>query len=243
MTLRPTWLGNFHGSQLGFLNYEVLTVQHIPHKDLLAETELMGVKWFDYRQLHHMQATYYFMKCYTTAYRGFCKKAVNAETSPYVRCVKGNDFLDAREKLSFWRLRQLCDRMGMRYDFFLTFSMNWFYKMVGADGKIYPPRPAHLLRNEDLIAEAMIAWEEQCVTSLQIAKNPYYRVSNFVGSKNQLLHEAFVIEQIKLRRHSKYSLHAAIYLYDVLRVEEALRHFELSEVNGAMKEVDCCQSK
>jgi hypothetical protein len=236
MTQRPTWLGSFYGGSLGFLNYEVLSIQNIPQKDLAKEAELMSVKWFDYRRLHPMQATYYFVKCYTDAYRDFCRKAINAETAPYVRAIKQHDFLEAKEKLSFWRMRQLCDRMGMRYDFFLSFAMSWLHKMIG-DGKVYPPRPSQIMNNEDLIASAMLAWEEQCQVSMQVASDLYYRVSNFTGSRDQQAHEAFVIGQVKSRNVPQYSLHAALYLYDVVRVEEALRHFDARVVNMAINEV------
>lgn len=237
MTPKATWLGSFYGGSLGFLNYEVLAIQHIPHKELAGEADLMASKWFDYRRLHPMQATYYFVKCYTEAYRAFCRRAVNADTAPFVKCIKGHDFLEAREKLSFWRLRRLCDQMGMRYDFFLTFAMTHLYRMQDESGKIYPPRPAMLLKNEDLIAEAMLAWEEQCKISMQVASDPYYRVSNYTGSRDQQAHEAFVIGQIRARRVPQYSLHAALYLYDAVRIEEALRQFSESVVIAAIKEV------
>lgn len=235
------WLGAFYGGSLGFYNYEVLTIQHIPRKELVRETELMSVKWFDYRRLHPMQATYFFMKCYNDAYRELYRKAINSEAAPFVRSTKAHDFLEAKEKLSFWRLRQLCDQMGMRYDFFMTFAMSWFYRMAGKDGKVYAPRPAHILNNEDLIAEVMLAWEEQCKVSLQIARDPYYRVSNFTGGRNQQAHEAFVIGQIKARRVTRYSLHAALYLYDAVRIEEVLRHFGMRSVVEALGEFEAPQ--
>lgn len=231
---RPTWLENFYGANLGFLNYEVLSIQHIPARELAKETELMESKWFDYRRLHPLQATYYFVKCYTDAYRAFCKKAIDHETAPYVRCIKEHDFLKAREKMSFWRLRAACDQVGIRYDFFLTFAMNWFYRFVGQDGKVYPPRPSHFAKNEELFADAVIAWEEQCRVSLQVAKDPYYRISNFAGRKAQQDHEAFVLRQIGQRAVTRYSLHAALYVYDVVRIEEALRSFESKVVEAAI---------
>jgi hypothetical protein len=234
---RSTWLGNFFGGNLGFLNYEILTIQHIPVKEMKAEAELMGLKWFDYRQLHPMKATYYFAKCYTVAYQDFYRKSLNAEAAQYVRFLKGHDFLEARENKSIWKLRQLCDRMGMRYDFFLGFAMKRHHKMMDCTGKIYAPRPAHLLCNEELIADAMLAWEEQCQISMQVARNPWYRVSNFNGHKDQLAHEAFVIAQINTRQHKQYSLHAALYLYDTVRIEEALRQFDAGLVDLAIKEV------
>jgi hypothetical protein len=236
MTPRPLWLGNFFGGSLDFLNYEVLTIQHIPAKDLAKEPTLMQSKWFDYRRLHPMQATYLFMRRYNDAYRAFHRMAVNADAAPFVRAIKGHDFLEAKEKMSFWRLRQRCDELGMRYEFFLGFAMRWMHRLVG-DGRVLAPRPSMLLNNQELLTDAMLAWEEQCETALQVARDPYFRVSNFMGHDTQRAHEQFVIEQIKRRKVPHYSLHAAIYLFDAVRVEEALRHFDVSVIDRAIKEV------
>lgn len=236
MTPKPYWLGHYFGGALSLPHYEVLTIQHIPAKERKDEASLMRSKWFDYRRLHPMQATYYFVKCYNDAYRDFTRMAIDAERAPYARGIKGHDFLEAREKLAFWRLRRLCDQFGMPYHFFLSFAMRWLHKMVG-DGKVYAPRPAMLGKNEELIADALLAWEEQCEVSLQIASDAYYRVSNFTGSDDQLAHEAFVIKQIQARRVKHYSLHAALYVYDVVRLEEALRQFPQQTVEQAILEV------
>ena len=125
----------------------------------------------------------------------------------------------------------------MRYDFFLSFSMSWYYRMVGKNGKVYPPRPAHLLNNEELIADAMLAWEEQCdEVSMQFARDSYFRVSNYTGSKDQQAYERFIIGQIKARRMPQYALHNALYLYDAVRIEEAIRQFGSSIVSLAIDE-------
>jgi len=238
MTQRPAWLGHFYGGSLGLLNYEILTVQFIPHKDLNRETELMNVKWFDYRRIHPMQATYYFMKCYNDAYRNLYRKAINSDAAPYVRATKALDFTESREKLSFWKLRQLCDQMGVPYDFFLNFAMSWFYRIADEHGKVYPPRPAQILNNEDLIAEAMLAWEERCNVSLQIARDPYFRASNYTGSKNQQAYETFIVNQVRARKVPRFSLHAALYIHDAIRIEEALRQFDKQIVLDAIGEAE-----
>ncbi len=237
MTPKPFWLGHFFGGALGLQHYEVLTIQHIPIKERKDEAALMRTKWFDYRRLHPMQATYFFVKCYNEAYRHFCHVAINAEKAPYARGIKGHDFLEAREKLAFWRLRRTCDQFGLPYDFFLRFAMNWLHKMVAQDGNVYAPRPAMLGKNEELLADALIAWEELCAASMQVASDPYYRVANFTGSDDQRDHEAFVIGQIARRRAKHYSLHAALYIFDAVRLEEALRQFDQSTVLQAINEV------
>lgn len=238
MAPKPSWLGHHFGGALSFPHYEVLTIQHIPHKELANEAQLMTTKWFDYRRLHPMQATYYFVKCYNDAYRNFCRMAIDADRAAFVRGIKGHDFLMSREKLSFWRLRRLCDQFGMRYDFFLGFAMRRLHRMTSEEGKVYAPRPSMLGRDENLLADALIAWEEQCAISMQIATDSYYRVANFNGSRDQIAHEAFVLDQIAKRRVKRFSLHAALYVYDVVRLEEALRVFGPELVEEAISEVN-----
>lgn len=234
--ITPKWLGHFYGGNLGFLNYEIFTIQNFAAKETKIESELNRCKWFDYRRLHHLQATYYFVRCYTEAYKDYYRKSIDSEKAPYMRCLKENDFLMAREKAAMYRLRQLVDLMGMRYDFFLRYTMDWHHKMVSDKGVVYPPRPGHLLRDEEMIADVGIAWEEHCKVSLQVASDPYFRVSNFNGCEDQLKHEAFVIEQVKNRKHQRFALSTAIYKHDAVRIEEALRQFDQSTVLAAIAE-------
>ena len=226
-------MGNFYGSNLGFLNHEALTIGNITNKDLKVEPELMATKWFDYRRLHPMLATMYFIQCYNEAYRAFCRKAIDAERAPFMKGINERDWLGSREKMTIWRLRQAVDRIGARYEFFWTFVMGYHYRLMG-NGRIYAPRPNHIIKNEELFAALIEAWQEQCAISLQIARDPYYRVSNFNGSELRRAHEQFVIDQIKRRRLPHHALHAAIYLHDVVRIEEAIRQFEERVVSEAI---------
>lgn len=238
MPQRPKWLGGFVGGNLGSLNYEVFTVQNLPYKEIKLEKELMSVKWFDYRQLAHLQATYYFVKCYTEAYRAFVRRALDSERAAYYQPFGTADILKSKDLKTVTRLRQMVDGLGMRYDFFMTFAMNKQHRMMG-EGKIYAPRPGHILNNEELIASAVLAWEEQCEVAMQFAKDPMYRVENFgntAANAYQLEHEAFVIAQIDKRRHKHYALSAALYRYGVIRVEEAIRHFGAGLVSEAIRE-------
>jgi len=235
------WLGSFFGANLGFLNYEVLTIQHIPKKELKDEAALMRTKWFDYRRLHPMQATYLFAECYNRAYGDFMATCVDKGMRA-MRGFKGKDFLEHREKLSIWRLRQLCDKLGIRYDFFLRHAMRWYALRTfnvhrGEKISLVGPRPSQIASKDDLITDVMLAWEDAQKTSLQTACDPYYRVTNYIGSEDQRAYEDFIVAQIKTRRHRHYSLHAALYIYDAVRVEEAIRQFGAECVEKAINEV------
>lgn len=214
-----TWLGRFVGSQLDHDHCELLAIQHISHKLLRAESELFGLKWFDYRHIHATKATYYFAHLYNEAHKRMIGIAKDIEAAPYFRALKGTDFLEGREKLSLWKLRQAIDTLGMRYEFFWFEAVNWY---VNA-GWQQPPRPQHLLHNEEMLKAVMERWEEYCGVSLELPKDPFYRVKNFVGHRDQLAFEDWILRRVMRRPQPKYALRTIIYDRDMLRVEELMR--------------------
>ena len=239
MTPSLFWAGNYYGSHFQPDHYEILTVQKIPGKERKDESALMDVKWYDYRLMHPMQATYYLVHLYRQAYRDFIRRSMDVAKAPYVQAIKERDYLDSRECLAFWRLRRTIDQLGMRYDFFLGFAMKWLHKMIG-NGKVYPPRPAMLSKNQELMGAALVAWDDLCKSSMQVAQSPSYRVSNFNhrASAHQRAHEAFVVSQLMKRAHPHFGLNAAMYLYDVVSIETALEAFGGELVHRAIEGVN-----
>lgn len=231
---RPAeWLGYFYGHDLDLLHAELLAIQHIPASLLKKEAELMRSKWFDYRRMHPTKATYFLAQCYNRAYQD-CVVVMKDRSGKFMRGFKGLDMLQSREKLAFWRLRQLIDSLGIRYDFFLRQAMDWH---VSA-GWLQPPRPSHISSNQDMITDVMMAWEEECAARLQFCKDERYKVRNFFGHVDQLAYEEFLIAQIGTRRHPQYGLHAALYIEDAIRIERALQAFDSRVVQLAIDECD-----
>ena len=229
---KPTeWFGYFFGHDLGLLHAELLAIQHITPKLLKEEAALYRTKWFDYRRIHPTKATYLLAHCYNRAYQD-CMVVMRDRSGKFMRGFKGMDFMESREKLSFWRLRQRIDSLGIRYEFFLRKAMDWH---VSA-GWLQPPRPSHLSTNEDMITDVMMAWEEECAARIQYPQDTRYKVENFFGHIDQLDWEAFVIAQIKNRRHPHYALHGAIYDQKVLRIERALQDFDERVIHSAIDE-------
>lgn len=226
------WSGHFFGSGLDLKHYEILMMKRIPAKERKIEADLMTTKWFDYRLMHPMEATYYFLRKYKEAYRDFYRKAINHEAAPFVKPIKQHDFLESREVLSFWRLRQAIDALGMRYEFFLNFAFNRCRKII-ANGRPLPPRPTQL-KSEEMLTDAYVAWQAHCDATLQIACSPYFTVANYINSQMQIDYEEFIVQQIKRRRVPHFSLSACLYLYDALRIETALNCFDTYVVQDAM---------
>ncbi|WP_297478432.1 hypothetical protein [Ferrovum sp.] len=233
----PSSLGPYFGSNLGFKNYEILTVAHIPKELRKIEPGLMKTKWFDYRSLHPMGAMYLFGSYYATAYQEFYRVAIDAECAPFVRPTKSIDLITTREKLSFWRLRQVVDTLGMPYDFFMSRAMKWYAEQCFRQNAIYAPRPQHISTNEELLADVTVDWEEELEIRLQIPKSSRFRSENFAGHEDQLAYEDFIVGQIQSRHHPVYALKAALYQHEVLRIERAILDFDARTVTEAIAQV------
>ena len=215
------WLGYFYGHDLSFLHAETLAIQHIPANLLKKEAELMRTKWFDYRRMHPTKATFYLASCYAKAYGTAISIMKDSQMGLYHKGFKGMSFLDTKEKLAFWRLRQGIDKLGIRYDFYLRKAMDWCI----ANGWRQPPRPSQLTTNPDMVSDIMLAWEEECGSRIQFCKDRRYKVCNFFGHSDQLAYERYVLNAIKQRAQPRYALNSALYLEDAVRIEAALQEF------------------
>lgn len=231
------WQESFHNDNLTFDHYEILTVSKVPPKDRKTEASLMSSKWHDYRLMHPMMATYYFYHLYVKEFQAFLAKTVNKDTAAFIFPFKGEgrkDFLKAREAMSIWRLRQQADLLGIRYDFFLKTAFSKMYRMI-ANGRVVPPRPA-MFNKVEFLAEVQLEWEAIRKAVIQFACSPYFKVSSFENSLMQLDYERYMVEQVKTRRIPYYSLSACLHKYEVIRIETALREFDLQTVQLAINE-------
>lgn len=227
--LAPTWLCPFYGANFSFLELEALTVQNIPAEVSRAESGLFDKKWFDYRRLHPMQATLYFSEQYSQAYGKMLVKAFSHKMG-YSRGIKGKSFLNSRERVTFWKLRQKVDAYGIRYEFFFNFAIDWHF----AKGWLHIPRPSHLLSNDEMFADCILAWESLSKDVIQMAEDNWYCVSNYAGHKDQIAYQNYLIEKIKGKRHKKYALHSLMYRYDALRIETALMSVDKGDICEAI---------
>lgn len=224
----------YFGSEIDLQHAEILAIGNVDRKLLAPEAALFETKWFDYRQLHPVQATYLMVHHYNRSYGEFMARAMD-HTKRFMASFKGKDFMSAREMKSFWRLRQKLDELGIRYDFFLRQAMAWY--IAHGWGKQAPsaPRPAHVLNNAELIVDVANAWSQECRARIQFASSPRFLVESWVGAPDQLAYERFLIAQIKQRPHARFGLHAALYVFGHLRIEAALEHFEAHVVADAVE--------
>lgn len=229
----PDWFG----SSIAHDDAEILAIQLVDRKMLAGEAKLFERKWFDYRQLHPVCATYLMAHHYNIAFGDFIGRALNHDQR-FTKAFKGGDVFKARELKSFWRLRQLIDSLGIRYDFFLRTAMNWHIERGWGKKAPSPPRPAHVLNNDELIVDVTNAWERECRAKIQYAQSSRFNVSQWIAAPDQLAYQDHLIASIRRRPHRRFALHAALYLFQQLRIEAAIEHFEAHEVAEA---IELCQ--
>lgn len=223
--------GTFFGQTLTHEECEVLAIARIDRKLLAAEPALYESKWFDYRPLHPVMATYLCVHYYNRAFGDFVGKYFD-HGRRFMVGFKGKDFMNTREFKSFWRLRQKADELGIRYDFFMREAMNF----CAAHGWRQPPRPQMISTNNDMLVEITNKWAMECRAKIQFAVSPRFQVEHFVGGRDQLAYEDYLIGEIMKRPHPKYALHAALYIYGHLRIEAALAKLPDSAIEGALIE-------
>jgi hypothetical protein len=225
-----THFGPFYGQDLTPEEADALAIGHITGKALALEADLMDKKWFDYRLLHPTVATYLFAQCYTTGYQRFIRVSQDADRAQFVKGFKGKDFFDSREKRSFWQVRQRIDEVGIRYDYFMNRAVEYCID----NGWRQPPRPSHIYSDADLMLYVMNQWAAECKGRLQFPKDAFYRVENFTGQRHQLAFEKWILEQVAMRQQRQYSLHTAIHLQGMLRIEPAIERFGAETVRSAV---------
>ena len=222
--------GSFYGSALDQDQCEVLAIANIDRKLLAAEPALFGKKWFDYRPLHPTAATYLFTHHFNRAYGDFVGEYFDHKRR-FMKAFKGKDFMQAREKKSFWKARQKADELGVRYDFFVREAIGW----CGENGWHQPPRPSHIATNPDILLHVANRWEVEQRTRMQWAKDPRYTAQEFAGAPDQIAYEEYLLGRLKSRPHPHYGLHAALYIFDALRIETALERMPEACVSQAIE--------
>lgn len=225
----PKLENGFYGCQLTSEQADIAVAQYITPKLMQPEAGLMQKKWFDYRRMHPAIATYMFVSEYVRSYKRMISVAYDVDRAKYVSGMKAVDFMDGRERNTFWKLRQKVDELGMRYDFFMRHAMNWCVER----GWRQPPRPSQIYANDDLIVDVMNQWDLECRSKIQYPEDPHYRVENWTGSVDQLAYEQWLITAIKRRPHPMFALNSAIYEMGTLRIEAALESFPASIVEEA----------
>jgi hypothetical protein len=184
----------YFGSSLNHLDCEMLSHARIRPELRVRESALQQTKWFDYRRIHPVKATYLYAAHYQDAVQALYARTKDLEESREIRAFTPEDVFKCGELVGFWRARQELDAIGVRYEFALRFAMNRFSDR----GWRFFPRPNQML-GEEFVLDARDAWANECKIRLQIATDPWFRAENFCGAPEQNAYQKWLVDQIKKR--------------------------------------------
>jgi hypothetical protein len=164
--------GSFYGHDFSSEECDRRGLLYIDSKLFRGEPELINKRWFDYRFMHPIKATYLFAFYYRNAYRKFFKQTADIREAKQKGGFRGIDCLTQNKQTAhgFLRARQHADRLGIPYDFYV------FEAMRLAISKLWqkPPRPAHLYSDEFSTA-IQIAWDEELSVCVRLPIHGFYR--------------------------------------------------------------------
>jgi len=184
----------YFGQDLNHLDCEMLAVARIRPELRAREAELLKTKWFDYRRLHPVKATYLYAARYQEVVQMMYARTKDLEESKEVRAFTPEDVFQCTELVGFWRARQELDSVGVRYEFALRFAMNRFQDR----GWRFFPRPNQML-GEEFVLDVRDAWKAECKIRLQLAQEPWLKAENFNGARDQMEYQRWLVDQVKTR--------------------------------------------
>jgi hypothetical protein len=181
--------------------YDALTVENIPSKYWQREPELYEGKWWDYRMMHPMQATYHFVDAYKRAYKAAFARRSDSEGAKWLKVFAKDDFLEGASstRTALWLARQQADEIGCPYDFFCTRAMHYAerrdWAMLPRPQAMYSIKP--MFDNDLTIAQHVERlWASKCSTELMHSGSDFYKTDHFINNIHQRQHRRMLMEYL-----------------------------------------------
>lgn len=183
----------YFGSELDLEEVEALALKiHPRYRD--REPELYRTKWFDYRHLPPVKATYLFDHYYRLAVAQMYAKTKDAAKVSEIKPFEHEDIFKCKEMLAMCRARQSFDHIGVRY----PWGLNWVMSRCADRGWGYFPRPNQLYGGE-LLADLEEAWTRHCKEVYQDVLHPRFTNPYYRGHPDQMDYHRWLIQQCKVR--------------------------------------------
>lgn len=205
----------------------------IARSDQERERELHAQKWFDYRFMSPIEATYLFRNEYQKVYRRRYAHDVDAEEAQRKYGTRIGFATDNRaEFTSFWRARQFADRLGMPYDLFLDAAfealLRGSFQRIPYINQLYGKTKARIEQ------KAQEVWAAHCEDRRTYSKLPQYRTESFIGLDAQIAHRKWILDQL-VARHG-YGMGQACFIDRVLPPESLVAQFGEERVEQARED-------
>lgn len=190
-----------YGPDFGADACEEIAFTRIDKKWLKLELNLFSSKWFDYRFMHPVHATYRYAADYDRAFRQMYAANFDRRASEFYRIFKTDDIFAARTPwlTGLWKGRQVADALGMPYPIYLSMA---FDRVTRYWKQAFPPQPGHVNpQNEGDVAELAEKWTAHQAANLIHGTHPLFHNDNYTGAPAQNAHHEWLFEQMMLREN------------------------------------------
>jgi len=229
MTEPATPTESYFGESLTNAECELIFLNsNIPVSAAKTENRLYGMKWFDYRELHFIKATYLFADEYAKAYQAMTKKVVDFERAPFVTGFKGEDIFveSSRNYKGFYKARFSADMLGMPYDFYVNYAMNW------AINRLWKrfPRPVQLY-SRPLLEDMVEAWQDSCRAQIPMPTNERFYDQQDCETKDAF--QIWLCGMIKARSNPEMALGNFLFQNPMISSRIAVENFDKGLITRA----------
>jgi hypothetical protein len=195
------------------------------------EGPLYSGKWFDYRLLNPLAATYVYAHEFVKAYRVAFGRNFDSGAAEHIRPLKSRKLEELPKATisGLWRGRQTADALGIPYDVYLSQAFHWTLRYWR---RAHLPRPIQLY--SDLVVDRVPAsWAELQEGRLYYSALPYYRMDLYQGLASQNQHHEWLLAQAAKRTNPAAALGRFVYGEKLLPEEKALGRFGMEMLERA----------
>ena len=164
-------------------------------KHLGLELQLMQTKWYDYRLLHPVVATYLYAYEYDQAYKKYYQMTRDYEVGKFIKGYKGADAWLAKNSGGFIKGRQQADEMGIPYDFYISSAYNFLYIKKWK----HIPRQCHLYA-QDVLERIESDWLTYSKSTLVLSKDSFFKDIYNKDRPEYISHQQWLEDRIALSK-------------------------------------------
>ncbi|MCV3243291.1 hypothetical protein [Mesorhizobium sp. ZC-5] len=192
-------------------------------ESLTVESDLVSLKWFDYRFMSPLDATKHFLAVYQDVFRRKFRQEVDAAGASSVSGAHRLHFdRDRRERTQMWVARQRADVTGMRYQEYIEAAFD--FALQRKRERFPRPNQLHFPGDANQYWQTFRVnfWNDRLDSGLARVEHPAFRIENYCGLPAQDDYRAFVLNQVK---KGASQLRHAMLIYGVTRRQVPLKAF------------------
>jgi hypothetical protein len=196
--LREIDMEEFFGSDLCDLDCEALMIEKfgVGERAFKAhfklELSLFQTKWFDYRLMHPVTATYLYAHEFVKSYRRYYAMTIDCGKARYVKGYSGKDPWLIKNAMMFVKGRRQADKLGTPYDFYINAAYEFLYVKKWK----HLPRPCHLYA-EDVIEFVDNKWREYSRSALMLAESDFFRDEGNAERPEFIAHQRWMMDRLQ----------------------------------------------